>query len=236
MDNEESTLESDGEIEEFNGELAAKSAERIFNELPLTYKRFMAFGDWLMVIGGLKVGTDYSFVGNAWDQNKFDQLKRTIEAEGLRVTEPKVGGGRLIPFRSGYFYNPTTLKEQTTCSIHAPPYDGVMSLEKYIEMSVLQGYSIDGIKGKIYSFPESAIADFLAEKTEISVQGGEKQRFDDGDESYWVFSPAKTDVVNREQSKINFFNGLKNTPEMKRISGSDVLRKSIAEWRSLSRP
>ena len=201
FDNKPSTPQVIEEINITREDLTAQSAEQIFNRAPSAYKRFITFGDWLMVTGGLKAATDYGFVGDTWNQNDFDQLKTALETEGLKVTDPTIREGTNIPFREGHIYNPATLKEQTAHSSYAPPYDGVTPLDQYISTAEAQGYSFGAIYGKIYSFPESAIADFITQEMGISIQGEERQNASHNNETYWFIVPAKPDVIKREQDK-----------------------------------
>lgn len=89
-------------------------------------------------------------------------MQKSLENHELRVTEPDTTYGRgSIPFRRIYIYNPRTLSEQTRDSELVPPYLKEQDLLDWIDTCKQKGVSVHAILGKIYSFPESAIRDFL---------------------------------------------------------------------------
>ncbi len=211
-------------------EQTAIRASEVFNKLPLAYKRLITFSDWLMVLDGMKAATDYAFLGDTWDENEFRIFKQTLESAGVRVSDVKTQYFKdNIPFRSGHIYNAKALASQTAESTIIPPYDGSTTLDEYV--SKLQGQGIpDGIIwGKIYSFPESAIQDYL--------KGSGHERTDTnrvtlgiGNETYWAYDPVQEDVIARENASIRFLCQIEQNSQMKRIYDSDELKASDAEW------
>lgn len=214
-------------------EQTAMLANEIFSKLPLAYKRLITIPDWQMVLGGLKATTNYGFLGNTWNEEEFHQFKRVLEGAGLRVTDPAISyGNSEIPFRQGHLFNAATLVATTANSEFAPPYDGKVSLDEYIAQAVALGYPQGGVYGKIYSFPESAIRDFLSPfRTDSEEDQQKRESYHNGNETYWIYPPAQADVTEREALKERFFTSLEKNPDMMKMLNSRDLQRSNEEWR-----
>ncbi len=235
---DESSLGSKPVDQSENGSLAnlarqtAVRVEQIFTDLPMAYKRWADYSDLQLVLAGLKAGTDYLFAGSTYQENEFQQFKQILSKFGLRLSPLRLTyAAKGKPVRSGLIYNPAALIRETANSKFAPPYDSVELIEDYESRAVRLGYSIHGVAGKIYSFPESAIADYVATQEKNGEKPAlERERKSTGNEVYWYYPPAKEDVINRERMKEAFFRELQKTPEMQRVEKSQDLEKSNKEW------
>jgi len=214
------------EITITNEELVAESAARIFEKLPLAYKRFAIFPDVWMVLGGLKAATDNNFLGDTFSDDDFKLMKEVFESEGIVVGEPQtvpvLSGNR----RVGYIFNPRVLISQTTNNPYAPQYTFGQDIFEYIKSAIGEKYLPGGILGTIYSFPQSAIADFITSKKE-DVQS---ETAEYGNETYWYIPPAKQDVIDREQKKRDFLSKILNNEVINKIMNSEELKNSDKEW------
>ncbi len=211
-------------------EQTAIRASEIFKKLPLAYKRLIMFADWLMVLDGMKAATDYAFLGNTWDENEFQIFKQTLESAGIKVSDVHTRYFKdNIPFRSGHIYNPRALAAQTAHSEMIPPFDVSSTFDEYEHMLKESGVPDGIIYGKLYSFPESAIKDYLKgsghELTDTNRVG-----LGQGNESYWAYSPLQDDVIEREKASEIFLSKIEQNPLMKRIYESEELKASDKEW------
>ena len=221
-------------IESAEEEKYIVSLEKIFHELPIAYKYFVIKEDWMLVLKGIKASTDLSFFGDTYDEKEFQNLKEAFKETGLIFSEIKTREGRSnIKLRSGFVYNPEMLKEQTANSEFAPPYDGKMDIDEYRQQAIEQGYDYNAIAGKIYSFPESAIKDFLQRKQyDKSIDSPQtKSNGSYGNETYLYYGDPKADTVKRERQKKEFFESLYSNPRFRAIVESDDMEKSENEWR-----
>lgn len=219
-------LTQSGKENEIGIERVIKSVERIFNELPPAYKRWALFQDVLLVLGGIKSMTDYSFLGDTWNEEEFQKFKELFAAEGIIVTEPEIQVGKNWERRTGSIYNPETLAVQTKDNKFAPPFKMEESLDKYINRAQSEEYPIAGIYGTLYSFPQSAIEDFLNAQSDQAVR--ETNHF--GGETYWFTPPAKPDVIEREQNKRDYFAKLAQSDTIQKLRSSAELAKSDEIW------
>ena len=199
---------------------------------------FIVSSDWLLVIGGLKAGTDVSFLGDTYVEEEYQIFKGLLEAEGLCVTDLGVTFRKSdIPFRQGTIYNPVTLVEQTSNSTLVPPFSPDNTLDQWIDNCTNQGINPDVVWGKIYSFPDSAIKDFVKrDKAQpkyrlLEKVGIKKKACSNLGETYWYFVPPKNDVLQREQRKKSFFSGLSSDPRFLALTNSQTLMDSNIAWR-----
>lgn len=208
----------------------AQAAERIFNAAPPAYKKLITHEDWLMVLGGLKGATECSFPGDTWNPQEFEKLKIALEQEGLRLIEPTLKDRPGTPFRQGIVYNPQTIRQATADSKYSPPYDGKEPLQIYVEKAISQGYSIDAVWGKLYSFPESAIQDFINSINEINLTNSRLTSSGLRNEAYLHSEPAQEDVLQRENKKERFFSEITTYSPLAQIMMSSDLQDSKREW------
>ncbi len=196
---------------------------RLFEQLPLAYKRYALHQDIMMVLHGLKAATDYSFLGDTFRQDEFDQFKSALVSVGVRVSNPQIDERR----RFGLLYRPDILRRETISSNLAPPYDGQQDIDEYYNQAVKNGYNDKAVAGKIFSFPESAIRDFIqSQKKSVKL---ETVYF--GDETYSYSNPPQPDVVEREKVKREFFSVVDENSQFKVIKESNEARRSDQEWR-----
>lgn len=214
------------------------SVEKVFQEAPLAYKRLITFGDWLMVIDGMKAGTDIGFLGDTYDETEYQQFKTLLESNGLRVTDLKTTHGKSgIPFRQGTIYNPQALAKQTATSNLVLPFNPDEDLQSWINRCSANGKRSDAVWGKLYSFPESAIRDF-SKRTNLrwvydlleKVSLVQRNTLHLGNESYWYFNFPDQDIIDREVRKQSFFAELESNPRFSAIYNSQELKDSDAEW------
>lgn len=200
--------------------------EEIFKKMPLIYKRLVVFQDFLMVLGGLKAGNNLDFSGNAYQEKDFLEMKSVLKSVGLEIAdydEVSDGNGNLL--RKKFVFSPLALKRETLNSEFAPPYELGMSLADYIKKALLKGYDFDGISGKIYSFPETAIRSYLKEQDKSS--GKFVATFE---ERYFIKEPMGEDAVARERMKSDFFGKLNNNQSFLKIRASEQLKESNSIW------
>lgn len=177
--------------------------------------------------GGVKAATDYSFVGQTWNELEFSEFRRVLKLNGLEMTSPIVQNSdnpKLIR-RVGLVYDPRIIESTTSNSIYAPKFHRSQDLSEYITSAEKQGYKMSGVYGKLYSFPDSAIDDFLNQ-----VDGQERETAAGGNEVYWYYLPAKPDNVSRKNYKVKFFDELSKNLSHKKIRDGNDLKKSNEEW------
>jgi hypothetical protein len=231
-------------LETTNQERLLSSLERVFQTLPLCYKRLATFPDLLMVMGGLKAGTDISFLGDTYNEDDWKIFREVFEKEGLRFTELRIVSHEVdesgSPFRQCLIYNPKILQEQTRVSELVLPYRVSESLEEWMERCRRAGKHEDAILGKVYSFPESAINDYihklrfpqmfnLLERLNL-MRLTTPDSYYHGNETYWYCNRGAKDVQERERKKQAFFRALEKNPRFKAIMESEQLGDSNAEW------
>lgn len=203
-----------------------------FMALPLAYKRYVMFGDYILLLADLKAGTDYSFLGNTYSQEEFEAFKTTFSGFGLRLTEPHVSKGKSgESFRQGYVYNPRLLEQETKDSDLVLPYKQDEALEAWVGRCEQKGIPVGAIYGKLYSFPESAIRHFLTRKNHPMEQENQV-RF--GNETYFHSLPAQADVVAREDAKTALFSALEANPTYQALNNSPELQQSIKLFKERS--
>ena len=194
----------------------------LHSSLPEAYKHWAIHGETELVVGQLKAATDYTFPEDTWSEDEFNQFKKSFESIGLRVSQPEiVPSVDATPRRYGYIYNPDKLKEETSNSDLVPPYDGLMDINNYVKMAEDAGYPIGAILGKLYSFPESAIRDYLSRKGKSPQEArpGVKITTDSlGDEYYWYYGDPKADVQNRMRLKREYLKYLGSSSRYQKIS------------------
>ena len=210
------------------GDQLAEKAGKVFEKLPLPYKRFALMPDFLLLLGGIKSATDFSFLGNTWNEQEFQVFKDVFESESLVLSEidtrPTKSGDT---FRMGLIFNPVQLEKETASSKYAPPYKLGTDVHQYAEDAIKSGYEEGAVWGKIYSFPESAIGNYVqGDKTGLSERAVTHQ----GGETYWFFEPAGEDILARETAKARLFSSLEQSPKYNELVASDSLRESNEEW------
>lgn len=213
-----------------NMELRAADAvfkiNRVFTSLPPVDKRFALFGDFVMTLSGMKAGTDYGFLGDTFDPTEFETFKRCFELEGLRIEEPTITTTKSgDSFRQGHIWNPKTLEQNTRNSKLVLPYKPNETLDDWVKKCKAAGISEGAIYGTFYSFPESAIKDFINGK-----QDRQTITHHFGNETYWHHEPAQQDVLKREQEKKAFFSALEQNPTFRRLATSQELKQSDQLW------
>lgn len=183
--------------------------------------------DFLLMLGGVKAATDFSFLGDTWNEEEFEIFKSVFESQGLKLSKidsrPMASGDA---FRIGLIFDPVMLEKETANSRFAPPYKLGMDVHEYASAAEKNGYDEGGIWGKIYSFPESAIGNFVdGDKTGLR----ERVPTHNG-ETYWFFDPPEQDVIEREDKKNKLFDSLNKSAKFQQIVNSVELRESDAEW------
>lgn len=225
-------------IEHRENEELLSAIENIFHELPIAYKRYATFEDYILVLNGIKPSTDFSFPGGTYDEIEFQKFKKVFEKNGLRFSEIKIETNRRYGLRRyGLIYNPEALKQQTANSKLAPSYNGQMDIDDYIDQSTKKGYHPEAIAGKLFGFPESAIKDFLKrfkfEKVFALLEYLNLAKINTmtrGEEIYWFYNKPENDVIEHERNKIELFEFLKYNPRFQTIIEGDDLKKSDEEW------
>lgn len=210
------------------GEQLAEKAGKVFDKLPLPYKRYALMPDILLLLGGVKAATDFSFLGDTYNEQEFQVFKDVFESEGLKLSEidsrPTRSGDT---FRMGLVFNPVLLEKETANSKYAPPYKLGTDIHKYAEEAVENGYDVGSVWGKIYSFPESAIDDYVnGDKTGLRERASTHR----GGETYWFFEPAGKDVLDRETAKAKLFDSLEQSPKYNELINSEIMKQSDEEW------
>lgn len=231
--------ELQAEVESVETERLLSSLERTFHEAPLAYKRLVTLGDFLMVMDGIKAGTDVTFLGDTYNETDYHKFKKMLEKEGLRFTELETSYNKKgEPFRQGLIYNPQALAEQTATSKLALPFDVNEDLQRWIDRCLASGKNKGAISGVVYSFPESAIKDFLKRASflwlfNVLERVGLERRHSRllGNEIYWHYGSAEDDVIARERKKQSFFRRLEQNPRFVAIMESQDLKDSDAEWK-----
>ncbi len=205
--------------------------ERVFNELPMPYKMYATLPDMLMVIGGLKAGTDITFLGETYKEDEFIKFKEAFEKVRLKFTDLTMDMTvDKTPVRQGFIYDPKALREQTRSTHLVLPYDGVEPLESWMSRCAEAGKNKDAVIGKLYSFPESAIEDFLRGKPRIMSLSRKKHTISSGNETYWFFGKPKQDVLDHEERKKMFFEKLAKDQRFDKLMSSQSLKESNTEW------
>lgn len=222
------------QMEQRASETALK-INRAFTALPPAYKRNAMFADYTLVFAGLKAGTDYAFLGDTYTPVEFEVFKSVFTGLGLRVTEPHTSQSKTGDFiRQGLIYNPKTLEEITRNSQLILPYNQSETLETWVERCKTAGMLDGAIYGKVYSFPESAIRDYLSSRSNqpqnTTVVIRQETSVHTGGETYLYFKPAQEDVVKRELAKEALFIALEAIPAYKALSNSPVLKQSDELW------
>ena len=206
----------------------------LHSSLPEAYKHWAIHGETELVVGQLKAATDYTFPEDTWSEDEFNQFKKSFESIGLRVSQPEiVPSVDATPRRYGYIYNPDKLKEETSNSDLVPPYDGLMDINNYVKMAEDAGYPIGAILGKLYSFPESAIRDYLSRKGKSPQEArpGVKITTDSlGDEYYWYYGDPKADVQNRMRLKREYLKYLGSSSRYQKIRRDNDIGASWDKW------
>ncbi len=218
------------QMEQRASETALK-INRAFTALPLAYKYYAMREDYALVFAGLKAGTDYAFLGDTYTPAEFEIFKSAFTGLGLRVTEPDTfhyNTGDVMML--GNIYNPKTLEEMTRNSQLVLPYNQSETLEEWIKRCQTAGKLNAAIDGKVYSFPESAIRDYLAshdnQPQSASADVRQKTTAGTGGEAYSFFEPAQEDVIKREQEKKVFLAALKANPTYKTLNQNPILEQS----------
>jgi len=199
----------------------------IFSRFPLVYKRDAFDSQFILLFTNVKAVIDYSLLGDTYSETDFRTYTEVLKKYGYKITDPIVQDvNNSYKRRLGYIYNPSLLKEQTKLTELAPPYISG-DLLKYIEDAKKSGYKIGAICGKMYSFPESAIRDFLS----VQDKGGkEKTSTVDGGETYFYFPPMQPDVVKREKLKNYIFDELGKSQIFQSLLDNPDYKKSNEEF------
>lgn len=214
--------------ETINIEEVAVAVNDIFQRLPIAYKHYAFSPDILLMLGNLKAATDISFLGDTYTETDFEGFKQVFGDHGYRISKFKLSSTKdNTPFRIALIYNPQLLKEQTAKSKYAPPYDGVSDIEEYIDKAVAKNYPVHGVMGKVYSFPESAISDYLGNNP---YRRGAHKTVHNG-ETYWSYEPLGLDVQKREAVKQKFFEGLEHSTLFKQAYNHENHALSRLEWK-----
>lgn len=122
----------------------------------------------------------------------------------------------------GLVYDPKIVERTTKDSAYAPSFRQDQSLSEYLTGAEKQGYKMSGVYGKLYSFPDSAIDDFLNQ-----VDGQERETAAGGNEVYWYYLPAKPDNVSRKNYKVKFFDELSKNLSHKKIRDGNDLKNQM---------
>ncbi len=216
---EQNSSEELGPIEEFIQKVVA-----VCDRLPIGIKHLVLHPDVLMVLKGLKAGTNYSFLEDTFQESEFEEFKEGLKSFGVRVSPPVMVDSSSYSRRMGFIYNPTTLEHETENSTMVPPYHSSDEIDDYLARSIVTGYNQDAVMGKIFSFPESAIKDFLENVA------GEREVMAHYNETYTYSPPAKPDILEREQKKSAFFDVLRKSPTYKALEGSGSIQESRHLW------
>ena len=207
------------------------SLENVVKELPLAYKRIALYPDWLLVMGGGKAGTDVSFWGDTYDDDEWLKFKSIFESEGLRFTELTATQEAGEPIaRRGYVYNPTILEQETSNSELVLAFSNEETLQEWMDRCLDAGIEPDAIYGKLYSFPESAIRDFIKFQDSDQELRSHPMEENLGDETYLFTGEQKADVLERERKKRLFFDKLQNNDRFLSLKKSEELEESEKEW------
>lgn len=227
--------EQEKQTEDQSPEEVAKKVLQLFEELPLIYKRWATFTDVIGVMAGIKAVTDLNFLGETWNEDNFLILKEAFTSIGLQISSMHLIGKNAedISQRRGYLYNPATLERVTKNSDLVPAYDRKIGIDEYLKKSEELGYHIGALTGKMYSFPESAIRDYLDYLELKGYQLDDRPRKTSAlsfNETYWWYPPAEQDVLEREELKNNFMQKFMSIPEIEALYESDDLERSNQEW------
>lgn len=217
-----------------NAEETAILAEEIFKKLPILHKRIVIDEQFLMVLGGIKAGIDLNLLGTAYQKEEFEQMCEVFKKVGLEISQQGVDGDRRdgLPLMKNFVFNPKTLNRETANSKFAPPYRVGQSLKEWLDEAGSRGYKIQGLYGKMYSYPESAIDNYLSRHVDNDLLGlmPDEITVENHDELYVTTFPIGKDAAEREQAKAEFFYKIDNNPSIKRIRKSEDLRLSKQEW------
>ena len=215
----------------------AKIVLELFDQLPMAYKRFATFTDVIIVIVGIKAATDLSFLAHTWNEKDFSMLEEAFQSVGLKCSPVQLlrKGPKPPPFRHTFIYNPSALVATTRNSSLVPPYNLTMEINEYLAEGERLGHHIAALMGKIYSFPESAIRDYLSFMESGDEKESNRRRETSSlkvNETYWWFYPAQQDVLDRESLKREYMQEFMNIPDIINLYNSNKLAKSNQEWSS----
>jgi len=214
------------------------TVDKVFQNLPDIYKRFALFTSWIMIMGGVKAGTNLNLLGDTYSQEEFKQLESTLESSGLRIVlHRQYDSKKGHPIRQYTVYNPQTLEKETASSKLVLPYHQDDELLTWIERCTDAGKNIHAVYGKLLSYPESAIKDFVRfHKRQKWYRRLEKRgivhrkTIQDAGETYWFFGEPSEDVIEREKKKKIFFDSLNSNKRYQSLKHSETLKESDKEW------
>lgn len=208
----------------------------IFQQAPERYRFLLAHGDILMVLAGLKPGTEIIMAGDTYNPEEVEKLRQVLAPLGVRLEDNiitrKDAKGRLVHYV--YLYNPSSL-EQYTQAHHdlCPPYHSVQTLPEWLDAirHIDEGQTEDnGLMGFYYGFPRSAIDNFRSRKPEDEDHIRNFGRYN---ETYFVVGEPKGDVLAREKAKDNFFQLTAASINLQGIENGDEYKASFNTWNEL---
>lgn len=184
--------------------------DNIFNELPNELKYLITDPTVLLLIAGLKAGTN----------SIPEEAKGTFGKFGFKME--KVGHQVIT-------YAPQRLADETARSEHVPNFDPSQTLLSYRIAAGAAGVEPNVLDAAIFSFPESASQEF-AERSTDSFDDREKKLKRSRYDGYSYYLPASKDVLERELKIALFFNAMKGTKRFREIVTNKKFRKSYDEY------
>ena len=225
-------------------QMAARAIEvcsDVFGNTPIEYASLSLESDVLMVAGGIKAGTEVNFVSEAHIPNEVEKLQTNFAKHGLRLEFALCETKGNHPVYHYYLYDPIHLAQETAESKLAPQYNNGSVLD-WLENGQKSGYNIAGMYGKFYSFPESAVIDFLNIQrnkirnriyTILPALQPKTNGVQSYKEVYRYIGPPKQDVVDRENLKVNFFHQIEQDQEFLQLLDSPRYKTSKYKWQTL---
>lgn len=214
----------------------------LVDALPAIYKRIPVLEDVVLVIAGLKSATDMTFNGEQYDEEEFKILQKIFEGFGLRVAQKQTRFEHIsekrvtLEGRQIIIFNPEKLKAETKDTPLAPPYDGQQDIFDYIQEAEGATFDPDEVYGMIYSFPKSAIADYIKKRNtgkRLEELPNYKTIATFG-ETY-IVENMTDEVKDREAAKQTLFDDLIENTELQAIMYSEDVTESHVEWEQRER-
>ncbi len=231
-------------VEDDLEQMATKAIEicsDVFEEAPLPYAFIPLMGDVLMVAGGIKAGTELTFVGETHNQQAVYELQTSLDKYGLAIEFWAFAEKGKYPTYSYFLYNKETLKKATFGSSIVPPYTGG-NVKDWINTSIASGHNAGAVYGKYFSYPESAVADFITVEKQrqrkiISTLFphtiAKTSAIHSYNETYLHTGEPKADVVKREKIKDRFFGYIQSDGRISEYEQTKRYAESRSTWNRL---